>query len=216
MSVSQRATTRARSILQHSTQPSIRLLSTCSSSQTSSSSSSRPPPPPSTEQTTRKNKALYRKVVRTAVLGAYESSNPETAPPYSLRSYGFKAPKVRSTPNSSQGKRAKLVEFDAGTVLQNGYSKKSLANPANPRVSGKRGFSTSARSGRASEESLQLDESWLDVEGGDWAGVGEGKGKGNASESSGRGRKPEPGDWVETRRYATSLYAIRTCIVNSD
>jgi hypothetical protein len=130
--------------------------------------------------------------VRTAVLGAYELSSPSRSPPVnSLRSHGFKAPKVRRTPNSVEGKRAKLVDFDSKRVVENENERKALKQKRSiARTTGKREFSTSARQERASEESLEYDDGWLDGEGGDW----------DASTGANRMKMPKPGDWIETRR----------------
>lgn len=174
----------------HSRTAGARPLSTWTSARSPSSSA---PPPPPRNRRTHPDDSLYRKVVRTAVLGAYENSAPSQPPPYLIRPHGFKPEKLRNTPSSQQGKRAKLVEFDPQRVLQNGYSKKSGRRGSIP--NGKRVFSTCARRERASEETLELEESSFDVEGGDWDGKGDA-----AAISASRARMPKPGDWVETRR----------------
>lgn len=190
MSNSQKVMDRAQRYLLSSTRlspASARPLSTQTSTRSSSSSS----PPSSLPDRTAKNKgSLYRRIVRTAVVGAYELSSPSSPPPYSLRSQGFQAPKVRRTGNRPDGIRAKLVEFEPGRVLDKAYSRNARRRASGGRLPGKRQFSTSVARARASEETLESEEGFLDVEVGDW----------DAAASGNRMKMPKPGDWVETRR----------------
>ncbi|GAA6007677.1 hypothetical protein JCM11491_003922 [Sporobolomyces phaffii] len=187
MHKSHSAISRAQQAFAASPRPSVhvvRPLSTC----TSTRSVSTPSPPPSTPSD-RKNRSLYRKVVSTAVRGAYDLSSPLPSPPRSIAAHGFKPPKLRNTPNSRDGARARLVEFDPTRVAQSRYSRPPRS-PPKTRLR-KREFSTCARREKASEDSLELEQSWLDVEAGDWDGRGAG---------GQRLKTPKPGDWVEVRR----------------
>ncbi|GAA5949283.1 hypothetical protein JCM3765_003359 [Sporobolomyces pararoseus] len=198
MSNAHRAVNRAQQSFLSSTRPSlasIRPLSTCTSTRSSSSPSPLPSLP---DRTASKNRTIYRRIVRTAVIGAYELSSPSSAPPYSLRSQGFKPPKVRRTANSQDGARAKLIEFEPGRVLNKAYSRNSRRKASAGGLRGKRQFSTSFARARASEDTLELDEGLLDVEAGDW----------DAATGGNRMKMPKPGDWVETRRGGTPASGI--------
>ncbi|GAA6064529.1 hypothetical protein JCM10212_003807 [Sporobolomyces blumeae] len=218
-----------------STRTAARSLSTCSAPRSSSSRSSSPAPPPSRSpppsSRSNRNKLLYRRVLRTALLGSYEldaaSSSTGPTAPYSLRNQGFKPPKVRPTPTSATQSRGRLVEIDREQVVKAGFAteggesareRRSRLNaaPAAARTKPvlpakqpkwKRGFATSARAERASEEALEADDDFFAFEGGDW----EGKGKG-VVEGSSRAKVPQPGDWVETRRNGIPLSGIYICV----
>ncbi|GAA5929539.1 ribonuclease catalytic domain-containing protein [Sporobolomyces koalae] len=191
MIVAQHVIVRARQTVLSTAQPTLAPARSLSCYSTGRSSSQTPPPPaPVTKQDSAER--LYRKVIKTAVLGAYELSHSAIATGSSPAARGFQPPKLRNTPNSERGTRARLVRVDPVQVVRNGHTRRPTARTARtpPGPASSKRFSTTCNVARAPEDTFELEDMWLESEGGDF----------DAASDGNRARIPKPGDWVETRR----------------
>ncbi|GAA5866646.1 hypothetical protein JCM1840_002418 [Sporobolomyces johnsonii] len=206
----------------------VRSFATSSSSSAPSSSRSKHSGRPTSDP----HAALYRRVVRTAVLGALELSPPapsSAAPPAfaaspsrsgSVLAHRFRPTPIRHVPGYETRPRARLVAVDPSQVHLSGGGRPERAQGEARNVGAReqrRGFSTSARVGRAvSEETLAIEDEEVLDEGGAFDGVGGSEGTGRV-EGAGttKARALKPGDWVETRRHGDSLSGIYLCTATS-
>ncbi|GAA5954931.1 hypothetical protein JCM21900_005939 [Sporobolomyces salmonicolor] len=211
--------------------PSLSSVRAFASSASSASAPSSSSPVLSGRPTRDPHAALYRRVVRTAVLGALElspaaassPSSPAPAAPSrggSVLAHRFRPTPIRRVPGYDAQRRARLVAVDPSQVQRTGGGRPERARGEARNVGGReqrRAFGTSAGVERAvSEETLAVE----DEEGVDEGGVSEGVG---ASEGRGRGhgvgmtraRALRPGDWVETRRHGDALCGIYLCPASS-